>query len=90
MSGPAIRTGSDVAGGTIRPSGTSKTFVEGHLVGVVGDPVDGHGAGVHASPVMVGGSSKVFIEDKAALRGGVDPASCGHMSSSSSKVIIGG
>jgi uncharacterized Zn-binding protein involved in type VI secretion len=89
MPGPAIRTGLDTAGGIIRSASGTKVFVEGRQIGVAGDPVDPHGSGSHAGAVMVGGSGKVFIQGIPALRGGIDSASCGHISSSSSKVIVG-
>lgn len=89
MPGPAIRTGLDTAGGVIQSASGTKVFVEGFQIGVAGDPVDPHGSAPHDGAVMVGGSSKVFIQGIPALRGGIDQASCGHVSSSSSKVIIG-
>lgn len=77
------RVGVDTAGGTILGGGQSSVFVNGSLAAVIGDAVAGHGIGVHAAPVMVGGSGDVFVEGIGVCREG-DAASCGDTATGSS------
>lgn len=49
-----VQTGTDTAGGTIRPLQT-KFKIRGAPVGVLGSPVDGHGTSPHDAPTMVQG-----------------------------------
>lgn len=77
------RVGVDTAGGTILGGGQSTVFVNGSLVAVIGDAVQGHGSGPHGSPVMVEGSPNVFAEGIGVCREG-DEASCGDTATGSS------
>jgi len=82
------RTGDDTCGGTLLTSLQSTVFANGSLVAVIGTPVESHGTGVHASAVMVEGSSKVFINGIGVCRDG-DLCSCGHAATGSSTVFAG-
>ena len=53
-----------------------------------GDPVTGHGSGVHASPIMIAGSNNVFVGGVAVCNAG-DLATCGHPATGSSNVNVG-
>ena len=68
------RVGVDVAGGVILgvlQDGT--VFANGSLVSVDNDPVQGHGVGIHAGPVMIAGSNNVFINALASsLNSGIE------------------
>ena len=83
------RVGVDSAGGKIigmLQDGT--VFANGSNVSVNSDPVQGHGVGVHAGPVMVANSNNVFINGIMVCKAG-NQATCGHPSSGSSDVIVG-
>lgn len=77
------RVGIDTAGGTILGGGQSTVFVNGALVAVLGDAVQGHGPGPHGSPVMIEASNNVFAENIGVCREG-DEASCGDVATGSS------
>ena len=87
MSG-ICRVGIDTAGGVILGGGQNFVFANGSLVSVDNDPVQGHGPGVHAGPVMIAGSKNVFINGIAVCNAG-DLATCGHSASGSSNVFVG-
>lgn len=82
------RVGVDSAGGIILGPGVPSVVVNGSPISIIGDAVDGHGDGPHASPTMVGGSSTVIAGGIGVVRAG-DAASCGDTSSGSSDVIAG-
>ncbi|HEV7284794.1 MAG TPA: DUF6402 family protein [Kaistia sp.] len=67
----------DAAGGRQLAPNTSWFRVEQHAVVTKGDPVNGHGDGTHAAPVMVEGEDWFRIAAQPASRAG-HLASCGH------------
>lgn len=73
----ASRNHQDVAGGLILGSRAPTVFINGTRVSVIGDPVRGHGPGLHASPVMATGSNNVFAHNIPCCRD-ADIANCGH------------
>jgi len=77
----------DSAGGTQLAGGQDFVTVEGELWVLLGDPVEGHGPGVHAGPTMAEGSPFVFIDGVAVCREG-HLASCGHASTGSASMRI--
>lgn len=83
------RVGVDSTGGTIigmLQNGT--VFANGSPVSVDADPVQGHGVGVHAGPVMIAGSKNVYVNGILVCNEG-DQATCGHPASGSSNVFVG-
>lgn len=78
MFGIAVVT-DDSAGGMQLGGGQDFVTVDDRIVVVRGDPVQGHGVLVHASPVMAEGSSFVTINGIPVCRAG-HLASCGHPS----------
>jgi uncharacterized Zn-binding protein involved in type VI secretion len=76
------RAGVDFAGGQILAPGLSPTVtVNGAPIALVGNPVSGHGEGVHAAAVLAVGSKNVFVGATFAQVcgfGGEHVASCGH------------
>ena len=83
------RIGVDTAGGTIigmLQNGT--VFANSSNVSVNSDPVQGHGTGVHAGPVMVASCNDVFINGIMVCKAG-NQATCGHPSSGSLNVFVG-
>lgn len=88
MSG-VCRIGIDSAGGIIigmLQDGT--VFANGSNVSVNSDPVQGHGTGTHAAPVMIANSNNVFINGIMVCKQG-NLATCGHPSTGSADVFIG-
>lgn len=77
----------DSAGGTQLAGGQDFVRVEGELVVLLGDPVQGHGTGAHAAPVMAEGSPFVRINGIAVCRAG-HLASCGHASTGSASMRL--
>lgn len=77
----------DSAGGVITGALQDFVTVQGTLWAVLGDAVQPHGTGAHASPVMAQGSSFVRINGIPVCREG-HLASCGHASSGSSAMRI--
>jgi uncharacterized Zn-binding protein involved in type VI secretion len=73
----AGRTVLDAAGGTVIGTLAPTVFTNDTPVAVVGDPVEGHGIGKHAGPVMMTGSDNVFAHGIPVCRIG-DVATCGH------------
>lgn len=69
----------DTAGGTQLNGGQAFFRVEGEEVILLGDPVQGHGPGVHAGPVMAQGTGWFRLNGTPACREG-HVASCGHPS----------
>ena len=88
MPGIARDNGKDVAGGVLI-QGSANVFVNSKPAVRKGDLVAGHGKAPHASPVMVGCSSKVRVNGKGVSRAG-DAASCGHTATGSNNVFAGG
>jgi len=86
MSG-ITRKSQDTAGGTLT-GGSSDVLINGSGAVRIGDKVQPHGIGLHASPTMVSGSSTVFVNGIAVCRQG-DSASCGHKSTGSGNVFAG-
>ena len=84
MSGVS-RVGLDSAGGTIL-TGSNNVLINSAPAVRIGDVVQPHGNGEHASPVMVTGSSTVFCNGIPICKSG-DVASCGHPSTGSSNVF---
>ena len=52
----------DTAGGDLIPT-QDFVFVDGNLVIVDNDPVQGHGVGEHAGPTMIASTANVFINN---------------------------
>ena len=77
----------DTAGGVILV-GDERVLVDGQPVCVEGNPVANHGISPHNNAVMMNGDSRVLV-------GGIpvctenSQASCGHVPTGSSRVIIG-
>lgn len=83
------RVGVDSAGGVITGVLAPNVIVNGSPIVLVGAAVTPHGTGTHSSPVMVEGSSTVFVNGIAVCRTG-DAASCGHtLSTGSDNIFIG-
>jgi uncharacterized Zn-binding protein involved in type VI secretion len=78
----------DNAGGSIIATSLN-VFAHGKKIALIGDTVTPHGKTPHNSAVMVGGSSKVFVNGKGVVRSG-DSASCGHVATSSLTDISAG
>lgn len=89
MSGKAIKTNVDKAGGIIRSATSPGVFINGQPIGLKGDPVDPHGSGSHNGATMATGSDTVFVNGIPVLRGGIDVATCGHVAEGSDEVYIG-
>lgn len=88
MTMPGIsRISQDSAGGVIVGALQAFVRVEGTLWAVLGDPVAGHGIGIHAGPVMAQGSPFVRINGIPACRAG-HAASCGHPATGSAAMRI--
>ncbi|MCW8918903.1 MAG: hypothetical protein OQL08_08830 [Gammaproteobacteria bacterium] len=81
------RKTADSAGGLLLAGGQDFVRVDGLDVVLQGDPVQGHGEGEHAGPVMAEGSSFVRISGVAVCRAG-HLASCGHASTGSDYVRL--
>lgn len=77
----------DSAGGTQLAGGQDFVRVEGELVVLLGDPVQGHGTGTHAAPVMAEGSPFARINGIPVCRAG-HLASCGHASTGSASMRL--
>lgn len=77
----------DSAGGTQLAGGQDFVRVEGELVVLLGDPVQGHGIAPHAAPVMAEGSPFVRINGIPVCRAG-HLASCGHASTGSASMRL--
>jgi len=88
MPGVARDAGRDIAGGPII-QGSPNVFVNNKPVARVGDRVAPHGDPPHSSPVMATGSPNVFTNNIKTCKAG-DIATCGHPTSGSSDVFIGG
>lgn len=73
----ASRNFQDVAGGVILGTLAPTVIINGTPVSVIGDPVQGHGPGRHAGPVMATGSPNVFAHNIPCCRD-TDIADCGH------------
>lgn len=88
MSGVS-RINVDTAGGKIigmLQDGT--VFANGSNISVNSDPVQGHGTGPHAGPVMIANSNNVYINGILVCKAG-NQATCGHPSTGSSNVFVG-
>ena len=83
------RVAIDSAGGIILGPGAQTVFVNGLNVSVLGDAVEGHGDGSHASPIIITASQKVYAEGQGIVRD-VDTTSCGKNPTGSGEVFIGG
>ncbi len=77
----------DNAGGAQLAGQQNFVHAEGELVVLRGDPVQGHGVGPHAAPVMAEGSSFVRISGIPVCRAG-HLASCGHASTGSASMRL--
>ncbi|PPK72678.1 hypothetical protein B0F88_103111 [Methylobacter tundripaludum] len=84
--GIAVNT-TDSAGGEQLNGGQSWFFVESQKVILLGDPVQGHGTGAHAAPVMAEGSAWMTLGGVPVCRQG-HLASCGHASSGRNWFLI--
>lgn len=82
------RVNQDAAGGLIIGALAPTVYVNGQPIAVQGAPVQGHGVGTHAAPVMHDHSSTVYAGGIAVCRAG-DAASCGHPASGSGNVFAG-
>lgn len=80
-----VRKSVDAAGGT-EIGGSGNVFTNNQPTVRIGDPVQGHGTGAHAGPVMAAGSGNVFVNNIPICRAG-DPATCGHPASGSGNVF---
>lgn len=76
MPGVAVQT-LDVAGGQQLAGGAPRLKHNGRMVVTVGDPVQPHGSGAHAAPVMVEGNPRCRVNGRPICRAG-HLASCGH------------
>lgn len=85
---PNVCVYGDNAGGSILATATN-VFIHGKKVALKGDPVTPHGGGAHGGAVMVGASSKVFVNGKGVVRTD-DAASCGHTATSSITDVFAG
>jgi len=70
-------TDPNTAGAPVTSTSCQVTFACNLLVATDGDPVAGHGTGIHAAPVTANGSDLVWAEGERVNRLG-DPDSCGH------------
>lgn len=86
MHGVARKT-ADIAGGQQLNGGQDFVRVDGLLVVLLGDPVQPHGLGEHASPEMAQGSPFVAIGGIPVCRQG-HLASCGHATTGSDYVRL--
>ncbi len=77
----------DSAGGAQLNGGQGFVTIDGARVVLLGDPVQGHGEGGHAGPVMAEGSSFVRINVVPVCREG-HLASCGHATTGSDYVRL--
>lgn len=77
-----------VAGGVITGPGATKFTLEGKKVSLKGDAVSGHGDSPHNAPVMVQGSSKLFVGGVPVVLAG-HSASCGHTANGNPKMTVG-
>lgn len=82
------RVGVDRAGGLVVGNLAPTVFVNGAPIVVKGAAIQGHGQGVHASPVMDEASVDVFAHGIGICRTG-DLATCGHAISGSENVLTG-
>jgi uncharacterized Zn-binding protein involved in type VI secretion len=88
---PVVRVGDVNSAGGEALGGVSNVIVNGRPISVNGNPVTGHGSGIHQSPTTAIGSTNVFASGiKIQYVGGcVD--TCGHARSTGSPdVIVGG
>ncbi len=81
------RIDQDTAGGILLGALQNFVRVEGTLWAVLGDPVAGHGDGIHAGPVMGEGSPFIRINGIPVCRAG-HQASCGHPATGSALMRI--
>ncbi len=58
----ACRVGVDTAGGVITGPGAPKVFVEGSVVSLVSDNIQGHGLHPHSGPVTNVSQQKVYAQ----------------------------
>lgn len=86
MHGVARKT-ADFAGGMQLDGGQDFVRIDGLLVILLGDPVQPHGDGQHAAPVMAQGSPFVRIGAVPVCRQG-HLASCGHETTGSDLVRL--
>lgn len=85
----AIERRGDVntAGAAITGTKQSTVFANNILVATNGDPVAGHGKGIHRAPSTANGSSTVFISGIPINRIG-DSDTCGHTRASGSPNVF--
>ena len=83
----ATRATQDAAGGVIL-GGSTKVFVEGKPVALLGSPVTPHDEDEHENATMTATTTKVRCGGIAPVRVG-DPATCGHLATGSTKVFFG-
>jgi len=83
-----LRINDDQAGAPIIV-GASNVLINGKPCAHIGSNVAGHGPAAHAGPVLVEGSSTVFVNGKNVSRAG-DSANCGHVGSPGSSNVIAG
>lgn len=84
---PSVLRKRDTAGGTLVPSQTT-VFADSKEIIVDGDSVNSHGSSPHDAATINAVSNNVFIGGVAVANSG-DLATCGHVSSSDSKVNVG-
>lgn len=83
------RCGVDSAGGLIGAPATVRTvFVNGSPIACAGDPVAGHGIGVHAGPVLTVTRNVTVRANSIPVVCTADFATCGHPVVASSNVNI--
>lgn len=81
------RINQDTAGGVIVGALQDFVIVEGTLWAVLNDPVQPHGSGLHAGPVMAQGSPFIRIAGIPVCREG-HLANCGHPATGSAAMRI--
>ena len=84
---PGVCRNIDIAGGLLIAT-QSTVKANGNNIIKNGDPVTGHGSGVHASPTMIAGSNNVFVGGVAVCNAG-DLATCGDAATGSTDVFAG-
>lgn len=83
------RCGVDTAGGLIGTPATVRTvFVNGSPIACAGDPVAGHGIGIHAGPVLTVTRNVTVRANNIPVVCTADFATCGHPVVSTSNVFI--
>lgn len=84
----ATRKTTDTAGGTVT-SGSPDVLWNGQPAARHGDTVAAHGIGAHGSATLIAAAPNTLVNGLQAVKAG-DAATCGHTTTGSSNVLIGG